>query len=186
MDDALRFTCRTAGVEHEQRMLGIQRLSRGYTGHFAHLLMPPEIPGWSHINRLTRSLINDDAFNGRRAGQRIIGIFLQRHNRASAISTVGRNQDAGLRIIDSVAKGLRAEPAKNDIVSYTDPGARQHRNRQFRNHPHVDRRAIALLDSERLENVGEAADLVMQHLIADCADIPRLAFPENRDFVFSG
>ena len=184
--DALGFACRTAGVKHEQRMLGIQRLGRTYAGHFAHLVMPPEVPGRSHVHRLTRSLVYDDAFYGRRAGQRLIGILLQRHHRASAIGAVGSNQDAGLGIIDSIAKCFCAEAAKHDIVSYTDTGASQHGDRQFRNHPHVDRRAIAFLDSERLQNIGEAADLVMQHLIADGPNIARLAFPEDREFVFPG
>ena len=184
VNDTFGFSCRTAGVEHEQRMLGFQPLSRTYPGHFGHLVMPPEIARRSHVYRFARTFVYNDAFNGRRARQRLIGIFLQRDNGASPISTVRSDQDAGLRIIDAIAQGFRAEPAKHDIVRYTDTRTREHRDREFRNHPHIDRRAISSFDSERLQNIGEAADLVMQHLIAERSDITGLPFPKDCDLVF--
>src|SRR5439155_452107 len=107
VNDTFGFSRRTARVKHEQRMLGFQSLSRTYPGHFGHLVMPPEIARRSHVYRFARTFVYNDTFNGRRAGERLIGIFLQRHNGASPISSIRSDQDARLRIILQRANPIR-------------------------------------------------------------------------------
>ncbi len=58
-------------------------------------------------------------------------------------------------------KSLRAEAAKHDIVGHAHARAGEHCNRQLRNHPHVDGRAVALLQSQGFQNIREAADLTV-------------------------
>ena len=90
-----------------------------------------------------------------------------------------------LRIVDAVAQRFGGEAAEDDVVRDADPRAGQHRDRQLRNHAHVDRDAIAFLDAERLQHIGEPADFVMQLLIGQRANFAGLAFPDDRGFVFS-
>ena len=73
--------------------------------------------------------------------------------------------------------------AEHDRVRRADAGAREHRDRQLRDHRHVDVDAVALLDPERLERVGEALHLVEQLGIGDGAGVARLALPVVRDLV---
>ena len=57
---------------------------------------------------------------------------------------------------------LRREAAEDDGVRRADPGAGEHRDRQLRDHRHVDRDPVALLDAELLERVGGLLDLAME------------------------
>ena len=70
-------------------------------------------------------------------------------------------------------------------MGYAYASAGEHGDCEFRHHTHVNCCAISGLNSERLQNVGETADLIVQHLIAERADFTLLAFPENCDFVLS-
>src|SRR5215467_12115325 len=65
------------------------------------------------------------------------------------------------------------------------PCTSKHSDREFRNHPHVNRGPVALLQAKSFESIRESADLVMQHLITESSNFTRLAFPQNRQFVFS-
>src|SRR5262245_30467868 len=64
-----------------------------------------------------------------------------------------------------------------------DARAREHRYRQFRSHPHIDRHSIPLLDSERLEDISELRNLSEQLLIGERSYFTRLAFPDYCGFV---
>jgi hypothetical protein len=51
------------------------------------------------------------------------------------------------------------EAAEDHRVDGADAGAGEHRDRRLGDHRQVDRDAVALLDPEPLEHVGELADL---------------------------
>ena len=51
-------------------------------------------------------------------------------------------------------------------VRRADAGAGQHGDGQLRDHRHVDGDAVAGLDAQPLEDVGELADLAVQLLVA--------------------
>ena len=63
--------------------------------------------------------------------------------------------------------------------------AGQHGNGQFRCHAHVDRHAIAFLDPERLQHVGEPLHLAMQLLVAKGTNFAGLTFPDQGSSVFA-
>ena len=64
-------------------------------------------------------------------------------------------------------------------MNRADPRAGQHGNRQLRHHGHIDRDAVAGVDAELLECIGEFADFTMQLSVGERATVPRLAFPED-------
>src|SRR5262249_31055085 len=105
---------------------------------------------------------------------------------APSISSVGGNQDLRLRIVDTVAEGLRTEPAENDVMRDSKSRTRKHRDGELGDHTHVDRGPVAFLNSQRFHDVCKAANLVMKHLITEGPNVARFAFPENCYFVFPG
>ena len=64
-----------------------------------------------------------------------------------------------------------------------DAGAGQHRDRQLRDHRHVDGDPVALLHAEPAQRVREAADLLEQLAVGDRARVARLALPVVGDAV---
>ena len=64
-----------------------------------------------------------------------------------------------------------------------DAGAGQHRDRQLRDHRHVDGDPVALLHAEPAQRVREAAHLLEQLLVGDRAGVARLALPVVGDAV---
>ena len=56
----------------------------------------------------------------------------------------------------------------------------------FGDHRHVDRDAVARLDAELLQHVGELADFAVQILVAQHAGVARLAFPDDGGLVLAG
>ena len=67
----------------------------------------------------------------------------------------------------------------------TDARAREHRHRCFGNHRQVDVDAIALLDAETLQHIGELLDLVEEVGVGDGARVTGFAFPVDGDLVAS-
>ena len=67
-----------------------------------------------------------------------------------------------------------------------DARAGQQSDDQFRRHAHVDGDAVALLDAERLEGVGEALHLGMEFRVGEATDFTGLALPDERDLVAAG
>ncbi len=72
-------------------------------------------------------------------------------------SCVIRRLRAG--VAQALGERLGREAAEHDDVRRPDPGAGEHRDRQLRDHPHVDPDPVALADAELPEPVGEPADL---------------------------
>ena len=64
-----------------------------------------------------------------------------------------------------------------------DTCAGLHRNDRFRNHRHVNDDPVACDYTQRLQPIGESADLGVQIAITEPPDITRFAFENNRRFV---
>ncbi len=175
-----------AGIEHEQRVLGIQRLDRKLIGRAGHHFLPPHIASWNHVDGVPGPLVNNDFLDTRSSCQRIVCILLQRHDRSSTISSVCRNQHSRLRVIDSIPERLRAESSKHDVVCDAHARTSEHGHGKFRHHTHVDRRAVTFLEAERLQDVRETAHFLVKHRVTQRADVARFAFPKDCDLVFPG
>jgi hypothetical protein len=73
--------------------------------------------------------------------------------------------------------------AEDHTVHGTDASAREHRDGELGNERQVEGNAVAALDAERLQGVGEGADLAIQVPVGQRPAIARLAFPDNRSLV---
>ena len=122
-----------------------------------------------------------------RFGDRRVGIGLERHLAAAAQAFVGGDDDFRLAILDAAGERIRREAAEHHGMDGADARAGQHGVGRFRDHRQVDGDAIAFLDVAVAQNVGEAADLVVQLLIGDVLGIFRIvAFPDDGGLVASG
>ena len=127
--------------------------------------MPPNISTFNPISFIvfrSRETIGDLAFWARslqnknvgnaRAPEvhRFVNSCFERDDVSSSPTTIGCYDDLTLSVIRTLFKRLRAETTENDAVRGPDSGAREHRERQFGNHWHIDAHAITLTDSKRL------------------------------------
>src|SRR5688572_11741192 len=107
--------------------------------------MPPCITPVHHVDAMTRSLVHDDLFDGRRSLDRVIGVFLQRNYSPSAVTPILGDKNPRFGVVDTLAQGFSAESSEHHVMRDPDPRAREEGDRELRNHTHIDRRAITLL-----------------------------------------
>ncbi len=89
----------------------------------------------------------------------------------------------GLRVVDAVAERLGGEAAEDDRMRRPDPGAGEHRDRQLRDHRHVDRDAVARRDPEFEQGVGRPAHLALEVGEGDGARVAGFTDPVIGDLV---
>jgi hypothetical protein len=116
----------------------------------------------------------------------LVDVGLELDDLAAPPAAVRGDDETGLAVVDAVLERLRTETAEHDRVHGADARAREHGDDRLGNHRHVDRDAITGHDAHVFENMGEPADVKMQLLISDGADIARLAFKNERGLVFAG
>ena len=124
--------------------------------------------------------------------ERFVHILLERHHGAAAEAAVGGDDQLGLRVLDAVGDGLRAEAAEDDRMHRADAGAGEHGDGGLGHHRQVDEDAVARLDAVALEDIGEPADFVMKLFVGEGAFFARLAgggglaLPDQRGLVGAG
>ena len=82
-------------------------------------------------------------------------------------------------------KRFGAEAAEHHTVRRADAVAGVHGDDQLRHHAHIKADAVAFFDAEFFEHVGELVDLAPHVAIGQHALVARLAFPDDRRFVFA-
>ncbi len=118
-----------------------------------------------------------------RLGQRLVDVALQRHGGAAAPCLVLGDQAHRPGVVHAVGHGVGGEAAEHHRVGGADARAGEHRHRQLGDHAHVDADAVAALDAEAAQRVGEPAHLLEQLGVRDGAGVAGLALPQVRDLV---
>ena len=75
---------------------------------------------------------------------------------AAAHAGVGGEEHLGLGVVDARGERCGGEPAEYDGVDRADARAREHRERGFRDHRHVDQHAVAATHAFRPQHGGAA------------------------------
>src|SRR5581483_8946543 len=114
---------------------------------------------------------------------RLVGVALERHDAAAAVAAVAGDQHLCLRVVDAVAQRLGAEAAEDHAVRGTDPIAGLHGDHDLGYHAEVDRDAVAALDAELLEHVGELVHLAPDVAVREHALVAGLPLPDDRRLV---
>ena len=153
-------------------------------GHGGGLVVVPDVAARRHVDLAAGAAHHDDLLVAGAALQRIVGVLLERHLPAAAQAFVGGDDQLGIGIVDAAGERIRAEAAEDDRMHGADAGAGQHGIGRFRDHRQVDGDAVALLDAVLLQNIGEAADMLMEFVVGDLlVVIGIVAFPDDGHLV---
>ena len=113
--------------------------------------------------------VYNDAFNKLAADQCIINHILEWDVFGSAEGTIAGDDEFSIGILKAVCNALCTEPAKNHRMDGSDSCTSQNRNRQFRNHPHINTDTVAFFNTVVLQYIGKLIHLGMQLCIGDHA-----------------
>ena len=163
MHDTLGLAGAAGGVQHEQRVLGLDPLAVAVRGDLVHLVVPPRVSAVNHRTLAREAFVHDDGLDGEIVFaqlQRGVDLGLELHRLGAAHHRVARHDNLALRVRHPAPDSLGAEPAKHHGVNRSDASASQTSECQLHDHGHVERDGIALLDPFRLQDVGELLDLV--------------------------
>ena len=112
-------------------------------------------------HRLVEAAIDDDDLLRRMRGEanRFIDQMLVGNRLAAAHSAVGGDHDFRLRIVDARGKARGSETAEHNGMNGADPHAREHCERSFGDHRHVDKHAVAAAHALAFQRGREAVHL---------------------------
>ena len=184
MQDALGGAGRAGGVEDEKRVLGAHGLGLAVGRCLLHLLLVPDVATFFHVDGPAGALDDDRRLDDRRLVHRLVGVLLERDLLRAADAFVAGDQHLRFTTLDALGERVRREATEHDRVDRADPRAGEHRVGGFGDHRQVDRDRVAFLDALVLEDVGEAADVLVKLLVGDIFGITRLvALEDDRGLV---
>ena len=183
VEDALGLSRRAAGVEHEERVLGVELGGLADGARVQDQLVPPVVPPVCHLGRLARAAHHDDVLDAVGATQGLVHGRLERVGRAFAVAAVGSDDELRPHVVDAVSQRLGGEPAEHDGVGRADARAGEHRDGELGNHRHVEGDPIALLHTETLEHVREPAHLAVELPVGEHPGVAGLALPDDGSLV---
>ena len=89
--------------------------------------------------------MHDDVLHRGTIGQRFIYRRLQRHLLAATQAGIAGEHYRGLQVLNASFQSFRGESTEYNRVDNAQPRAGKHRDRQLRNHGHVNRDSVASL-----------------------------------------
>ncbi len=143
VQNAFRFSSRSAGVKDVKRMLAVERERGAMRIDIFKFAMPPDVAPFLDVHLVASASENDHAPDRCLALQRFIDVVLQRNDRAAAVGAIGGNDGGRPAVSDPVANAIGAEAAEDDRMNGADPRAGEHGDRGFWNRRQVDDHAIA-------------------------------------------
>ena len=110
---------------------------------------------------------HDELAHAGEAGERLVGVGLERGAAAAARRLVGGDHEPGARVLDARAQRLGREAGEDDRVDRPDAGAGEHRVGGLGDHRQVEHDPVALLDAEAVQHVAELRDLLVELAVGD-------------------
>ncbi len=148
-------------------------------------LVQPQVARRRERDVAAGPLVDDHVANALAAAhaERFIDDHLQRQMLAPTRLLVGGDDRNGAGVDDPLLQRLGREAAEDDRMRGADPCAGLHRDDAFDRHRDVDEDAVALLDPERLQAVGEPADAVVEVAIGDLGHRSVVGLENDRDLL---
>ena len=159
-----------------------------HVGLIADDVVPPDVARRVHVDIAAGALVDDDVLDGVAAahGEGLVDRRLERNLAAAAHLAVGRDDGHSARVHDPLLQALGGEAAEHHRVGGADAGAGLHRHHRLDAHGQVDDDAVAGLDAERLQAVGELTDAVIELLVGDLGDRAVVGLEDDGDLVGLG
>src|SRR5206468_2179289 len=116
VQDSLRLSSGSTGVEKVKRMLAIERCRCAVCIDILQFPVPPNIAAFRHVDLVSGPAENDYALHRSAITQRVIDILLQRHNAAAAIGAVGGDDRDGAAVNNAITNAVGAKSAEDNRV----------------------------------------------------------------------
>src|SRR5437773_4001861 len=143
-----------------------------------------------HCYFVTDLLYDDNLLYARSLLNRLVTYLLQLDHVPSTQSSVGRDEELGVRVHEPFCQRICAEAGEDYSKACAQSGCRQHHHRKLRDHREVESDRVALLDPVALaENVRDPVHLVIEVAVGELADLSRsvlvdgLALPDHGHLV---
>ena len=130
-----------------------------------HQGIPPIISPLDHVDRGICAAKNNTGFNGGRFFQGFVHRGLERQFFSSSPAPIGCNLHFCRGIIISIGDGFAGKATKNHRMNRPHAGTREHGDRKFWDHGHVDGNDISRLNPSFAKHIGKLANLLMQFRI---------------------
>ena len=174
VNDTLGFTRRAGGVQQEQHVFAVHRFAGAVVAGRICSLIPPDVAAVIPVDFILAAFQHDRVANFvRGAGKSVaslIDIRLERNDLAAPVPAISGDDDLAVGILHAIDDCLGAESAEDHRMHGADPRAGEHGDRQLRQHTHVDRNDVTLLDAKILEHVGKLAHLALQIVVGKPAN----------------
>lgn len=103
VDNTLRLAGRAGGIQDEERVLGRHRLRRAVRRNLGALFVPPDISTLLHRNFCASPSKDENMLGDRALLQRSVDDSLGCDCLSASFGLVGRDENLGLAVIDSVS-----------------------------------------------------------------------------------
>lgn len=144
-------------------------------------LVPPDVAALGPRGVLAGAADDEDVLDVLETRDGVVDGGLERGRLAAAVAAVGRDDDLGVRVLDTGGDGVGREAAEDHGVRCADAGAGQHRDGGLGDHRQVDGDPVALADAQLGQRVGGPGDLVLQLRVGDGPAVARLTLEVDGD-----
>lgn len=149
--------------------------------------MPPLVTALSEGDLAAGALEDDNVLDQRAVLESGVDDLLCGDGLAATLALIGRDDDAGLAVLYTVAERLGREAGEDNCVDGTNTRAGEEGGDGLPGHGQVEGDGVALLDSERLENIGEGGDFLEELAVADLGAFTWLVrLPNNSGLITTG
>ncbi len=156
----------TRGVEQEERIFRVHLLG-GTISWKLEQIIEVDFAGSGELNPGPR--VDHHLFYQFQVFESFIDDAFEGHGLAAPEADVPHNHHLGLRVGNAVAQSGVAQAGIHDRMNRANTCASQHGNRAFDRQGHINDHAVALHHAQRLQTVGEAADLAVKLSIGNDA-----------------
>ena len=168
------------GVKDVERIFGIHGLGGASGLGCGDQVVPPVIAAFDHVDRRAGAPVDDHVLDGGTGGHGFVDGLLELDFVAAAIARVLSDDGDAAGVGDAIGDGIGGESAEDDGVDGADARAGEQSNSELGRHAHVDGNAIAFLNAEGLEGVGEALNFSVQFGVGEAANLAGFALPDER------
>lgn len=172
--DALGLAGGSRSVEKEHGVLRVDVLGREVRGPLLGLLVPPKVATLRPGDLGTGALVDEHVLDIGALLQGIVDNLLGTDKLAASPALIRGDDDLGVTVDNTVAKGVGGETSEDDRVDGADTNASKQGDNGFGNHGQVDGNGIALADAHLLQHPGSLGDLPKELTKSDDAAITRL------------
>jgi hypothetical protein len=154
-------------IENKQWILRGHDLRGAVVRNLCGLLVPPLVAALCPRNFIACPLEDEHVLDAGALFDCCVCNDFCRDRLPATTAFIRSDEHAGLAVVHPVAERLRAKPGEHDRVYSADAGTREESSDGLPSHRQIHRDRVALLDAERFENIGDAADFAEQFGVCD-------------------